>query len=103
MAPVDPENDNIQRFIVRHYRYDPERHERRHVVVPAFDNDPEFQACMQEVGRRSAAGRTKSQRHAVLAPPLLPEQPVQHDVGEAVAVVGLLALDAFEHEAAAFG
>ena len=41
--------------------------------------------------------------HAVLAPPLLPEQPVQDDVGEAVAVVGLLALDAFEHEAAAFG
>jgi hypothetical protein len=50
MAQVDPENDNIQRFIVRHYRYDPERRERRHVVVAAFDNEPEFQACMQEVG-----------------------------------------------------
>jgi hypothetical protein len=35
---------------VRHYRYDPERHERRHVVVAAFDNEPGFQACMQEVG-----------------------------------------------------
>jgi hypothetical protein len=49
MAQVDPENDNIHRFIVRHYRYDPERRERRHVIVAAFDNEPEFQACMQEV------------------------------------------------------
>ncbi|HZZ54659.1 MAG TPA: hypothetical protein VFE26_10295 [Trebonia sp.] len=49
MAQVDPEDDSIQRFIVRHYRYDPERRERRHVVVAAFDNEPEFQACIREV------------------------------------------------------
>ena len=49
MARVDPENDGIRRFIVRHYRYDPERHQRRHVVVDAFDNKREFNACMREV------------------------------------------------------
>jgi hypothetical protein len=50
MVQVDPQDDSIQRFIVSHYRYDPERRERRHVVVAAFDNEPEFRACMQEVG-----------------------------------------------------
>ncbi|MDQ2874322.1 MAG: hypothetical protein M3Y33_05735 [Actinomycetota bacterium] len=49
MAQVDPEGDGIQRLIVRHYRYDPERRERRHVIVAAFDNEPEFQACIREV------------------------------------------------------
>src|SRR5580700_7663243 len=43
MAQVDPADDSIKRFIVRHYRYDPERRARRHVVVAAFDNEPEYQ------------------------------------------------------------
>jgi hypothetical protein len=53
-------HDSIERFIVRHYRYDPERRERRHVVVAAFDNEPEFRACMAgvqaEIRRRREAG-----------------------------------------------
>lgn len=49
VARVDPEDDTIERFIVRHYRYDPDRRERRHVVVAAFDNEPEFAACMESV------------------------------------------------------
>ncbi len=49
MAQVDPADDSITRFIVRHYRYDPERRERRHVFVAAFDSEPEFQARVQEV------------------------------------------------------
>jgi hypothetical protein len=49
MARVDPGDDGITRFIVRHYRYDPERRERRHVVVAAFDNEPEFWAAIQDV------------------------------------------------------
>jgi hypothetical protein len=60
VARVDPEDDSIERFIVRHYRYDPQRRERRHVVVAAFDNDAEFRACMEdvqaEIGRRREAG-----------------------------------------------
>ena len=60
MARVDPGDDSIERFIVRHYRYDPQRRERRHVVVAAFDNEPEFRACMQdvhaEIRRRREAG-----------------------------------------------
>ena len=60
MARVDPESDDIRRFIVRHYRYDPQRRERRHVVVAVFDNEPEFRACMAsvqaEIGRRQERG-----------------------------------------------
>jgi hypothetical protein len=49
MAHVDPADDSIERFIVRHYRHDPQRRERRHVVVAAFDNDQEFWACMNNL------------------------------------------------------
>jgi hypothetical protein len=60
VARVDPGDDTIGRFIVRHYRYDPQRRERRHVVVAAFDNEPEFRACLEdvqeEIERRREAG-----------------------------------------------
>lgn len=60
MARVDPDDDAIRRFIVHHYRYDPQRRERRHVVVAAFDNEPEFLACLErvrdEIERRKSCG-----------------------------------------------
>jgi hypothetical protein len=56
---VDPEDDSIERFIVRHYRYDPQRRERRHVVVAAFDNEQESGACMASVGREIRARRER--------------------------------------------
>ena len=66
MAQVDPDDDSITRFIVRHYRYDPERHERRHVIVAAFDNEAQFKARMQEVAdeirRRRETGEDVDRR-----------------------------------------
>jgi hypothetical protein len=60
VAQVDPEDDAVRRFVVTHYRYDPQRRERRHVVVGAFDNEREFRACMEgvqaEIKRRRASG-----------------------------------------------
>jgi hypothetical protein len=60
VARVDPDDDALRRYIVRHYRYDPERHERRHVVVAAFDSKREFNACFNaasaEIERRKSAG-----------------------------------------------
>jgi hypothetical protein len=50
MAEVDPDDDDILRYVVRHYRYDPQRHERRHVVVAAFDNDAEFRSRIEALG-----------------------------------------------------
>lgn len=60
MSRVDVGDDSIRRFVVYHYRYDPERHERRHVLVAAFDNELEFEASMgsirADIERRQAAG-----------------------------------------------
>jgi hypothetical protein len=44
VAAVDPDDDTIDRWVVLHYRYDPDRRERRQVVVAAFDNPDEFHA-----------------------------------------------------------
>jgi hypothetical protein len=61
VARVDVEDDGIRRFVVRHYRYDPGRHERRHVVVGAFDDEAQFHASMEsvrlDIERRRDAGR----------------------------------------------
>jgi hypothetical protein len=56
---VEPEDDSIRRFIVHHYRYDPARRERRHVVVAAFDNEQEFLACVQRVRAEIAQRRER--------------------------------------------
>lgn len=39
---MDPDDDDIERYVVRRYAYDSQRHERRHQVVAAFDNEAEF-------------------------------------------------------------
>ena len=49
MALVDPEDDSITRFVVMHYRYDADRHERRHVIVAAYDNEVEFEEAIATV------------------------------------------------------
>jgi hypothetical protein len=58
---VDVEDDSIERFIVRHYRYDPQRRERRHVVVAAFDNEREYRACMESVQAEIKARRERGE------------------------------------------
>jgi len=50
MGRVDPDDDGILRFVLQHYRFDPERHERRLVVVAAFDNEDEFLAEADALG-----------------------------------------------------
>ena len=66
MARVDPGDDSIDRFVVCHYRYDPERRERRSVVVAAFDNEQEFRAGIErveaEIARRREAGEAVDPR-----------------------------------------
>ena len=60
MATVDPNDDGIQRYVVRRYAHDPQRHERRHQVVAAFDNKREFRRLLDrltgELQRRRDAG-----------------------------------------------
>lgn len=39
---VDPNDDSIDRWVVWHYRYDPDRRERRNMIIAAFDNRRAF-------------------------------------------------------------
>ena len=60
MAQIDPDDDEIRRFLVRRYIYDSARCERRHVVVAAYDSEAEFRAAIDalsaELRRRREAG-----------------------------------------------
>jgi hypothetical protein len=59
---VEPEDDGIRSFIVHHYRYDAARRERRHVVVAAFDNEPESLACVERGRAEIAQRREREER-----------------------------------------
>jgi hypothetical protein len=45
MVSVDPGDDELLRYIVRHYRYDDAQHERGHVETGAVDNAVEFESA----------------------------------------------------------
>jgi hypothetical protein len=55
VAEVDPEDDSVGRYIVRHYAYEPARHERRHQTTVAFDDRMEFEAYIQGANARLRA------------------------------------------------
>lgn len=52
MPEVDPDDDSITRWVLHHYRFDPQRRQRRNVVVAAYDNEPEFHAAADALHRR---------------------------------------------------
>lgn len=86
MARVDVDDDNIRRFVVQHCRFDPERHERRNVVVAAFDNEDEFIELIHSIGadikQRAGAGAfVDKNEHA----PECASSPVTHGLPRAVA------------------
>jgi GNAT superfamily N-acetyltransferase len=60
MAAVDPDDDEIRRYVVRRYAYDPQRHERHHQVIAAVDNEREYRVLLEEADaqlrRHRAAG-----------------------------------------------
>ena len=61
MATVDADDDSIRRYVLRRYAHDPERHERRHQVVAAFDNRREFERQMRMLSRELEHRRAKGQ------------------------------------------
>jgi hypothetical protein len=69
MAVVDPDDDGIRRYVVQRYAYDEARHERRHQVVAAFDNEAEclahFESLNDEVKQRRASGEHVDPREYV--------------------------------------
>ncbi len=71
VAGVDPDDDCIWRYVVRHYAFDPLRHERRHQVVAAFDNRREFHRLLESLA-------DKLQRRRSTGDPL---DPGEHYIG----------------------
>jgi GNAT superfamily N-acetyltransferase len=61
MARIDAEDDDLMRYVVRRYAYDPQRRERRHQIVAAFDNEREWAAFLDQAAAQlrqdGAAGR----------------------------------------------
>ena len=55
MPEVDPRDDAIWRWVLHHYRFDPERRQRRNVVVAAYDNEAEFDAALATYSQRIRA------------------------------------------------
>ena len=59
MATVDADDDSIRRYVLRHYAYDPGRHERCHQVVAAFDDRGEFERQMRALSRELERRRAR--------------------------------------------
>ncbi|MBJ7610555.1 MAG: hypothetical protein JF887_14190 [Candidatus Dormibacteraeota bacterium] len=59
MATVDPDDDDIERYVVRRYAHDFRRHERRHQIVAAFDNKREFLRLLGELNSDSIVDEPK--------------------------------------------
>lgn len=51
MPEVDPEDDTLTRFVIWHFRYDPDRRERRNVLVTAYDEEAEFEQAIEVLSR----------------------------------------------------
>jgi hypothetical protein len=60
MARIDADNDDLMRYVVHRYAYGPQRRERRHQIVAAFDNEREWGAFLDQaaaqLGQDRAAG-----------------------------------------------
>src|ERR1017187_5936692 len=69
VTAVDPDDDRIRRYVLRRYAYDPQRRERRHVVLGAFDNPEELRRLMDQLSsdleRRRAKGEPIDRREHV--------------------------------------
>lgn len=56
---IDPYDDSIDRWIVWHYRYDPERRERRNIVIAAFDNRRTFMKFIERSNVQLEAAKSE--------------------------------------------
>lgn len=66
MGAVDEMDDSITRYVVRHYRFDRDRHERRAVVVGVYDTEREWRAHLDrvtaDIARRRGSGERVDRR-----------------------------------------
>ncbi len=67
MAEVDPDDDDIDRWVVQHFRFDSQRRQRRNVLIAAYDNSREMERHIFEasidLGVRQRQGATDEREH----------------------------------------
>lgn len=67
MPQVDPTDDSTHRFVLEHFRFDPDRNQRRNVVIAAYDNEAEFLIgcgeAQAELSKHQEEGRAESVEH----------------------------------------
>lgn len=61
MTRIDDTDDTLDRFVLRHYRHDAERHERRHVPIAAFDTEAEALNALEAEHADLAARRSRGE------------------------------------------
>ncbi len=95
MVAVDPEDDSIRRWVIHQYRYDPQRRQRRHVLVRAVDNPRDFEGALSQLHGQIERERTSAK-----------SDPAEHVTGtvwepgdRARATTGHLVRRALEHGA----
>jgi len=49
MAEVDPDNESILRYTVRHHKFDPETNHFRWFNIKTFDNEAEMTQLMNQI------------------------------------------------------
>lgn len=91
MPEVDPDDDSVWRWVLHHYHLDPQRKQRRNVILAAYDNADEFDAALAAFAQRIKAeidAGTRDQREraggVVWHPGHHAEQARRRLVGEAV-------------------
>jgi hypothetical protein len=65
VSEVDPKDDAVERWLVVEFRYDPDRHERRNVVVAAFDSEAECSRRLVELRSEHRDADLSQQHHSV--------------------------------------
>jgi hypothetical protein len=49
MAEVDPNNESIRSYTVRHHKFDPETNHFRWINIKSFDNEAEMTQLMNQI------------------------------------------------------
>jgi hypothetical protein len=67
VSQIDPDDDSRRRWVLRWYRYDPDRMERRQTVVAAYTRKHEFRLHWEELAelieRRKASGESEDREY----------------------------------------
>ncbi len=63
MAEIDPVNETVTSYLVRHHKFDPETNHFRWFVFKAFDNELEMTLLLETLWKDLESRRLKGESH----------------------------------------